>query len=116
MAAQRHAVRICAVRDSQRNPLRSRSSVQPVDELRGCHAAFDPAYDRHRHRALPADGRRCHFPPRLRLYAGDALRARRVLRDRVLAGQPGAEEFQGPREYRSHHGHADRHVPVPAAP
>ena len=54
--------------------------VQPVSELRGGHAAADSAHDRVRHRALPADGRGCHLPPRLCLYAGDAVRAGRLLR------------------------------------
>ena len=78
--------------------------------------AADPAHPGLRHRALPADGRGHHLPPRLRLHAGHALRAGGVLRHRLLAGQPGAEELQGSGQHRADHGHADRGVPVPAHP
>ena len=67
-----------------------------------------------RHHPLPADGRRHPLPPRLRLHAGDALRAGGLLRDRLLPGEPGAEEFQGSGAERPGGHHADGGVPVPA--
>ena len=38
------------------------------------------------------------------------------LRHRLLAGQPGQAELQGPGQYRPDDGHADHRVPVPAHP
>ena len=49
-------------------------------------ADADPADDGLRHRALPADGRRHHLPPRLRIHAGDVVRAGGILRNGLSLG------------------------------
>ena len=63
----------------------ARPELLPEDV--GALAGADPADAGLRHRALPADGRGHHFPPRLCLHAGHDLRAGGLLRARVLAGQ-----------------------------
>ena len=64
------------------------------------------------HSPLPADGRGCHLPAGLRLHAGDAGGARRILRRDLRVSA--AKQINGPR----HGGHArpDGHLRVPADP
>ena len=72
-----------------RAALRARRGAQLLHEDERAQRGADPADAGLRHRALPADGRGHHFPPRLFLHAGHAVRAGGLLRHCLLAGQPG---------------------------
>ncbi len=100
MAAQRHSLRHPAVRPVLRAAVCRRGHPEHVPEDVGAVGGAGSADAGLRHRALPADGRGHHFPPRLRLHAGYNLRAGGLLRAGVFAGQPGAED-SGPRQHRA---------------
>src|SRR5947209_6612309 len=114
MAAQRRVRGYPAVRAALRAALQPGDGSPHVHEDVGSVAGAGALDAGLRHRALPADGRRHPLPPRVRLYAGNSLRAGRLLWNRFLPGQPDTEEFQGPAAKLAGRYHAYGRVPVPA--
>src|SRR5262249_19505022 len=114
MAAKRRVLGDSAFRAAVRVAVYAGDSPEFVHEDVSPGADASAADTGLRHRALPPDGRRYPLPARIRLYAGDAVRARRFLRHRFLASQPGATELQRSGAGRPGGDHAARGVLVPA--
>ena len=117
VAAQRNILRHPALRAVLRAAvLRWAWSRTRTRRWRCSRVGADSADPGLRHRALPADGRGHHLPPRLCLHAGDDLRAGGVLRHWSFRSAGWCRRTSRSGQYRRDDRHADRRLPLPAHP